>query len=72
MSEIPLKEENKTNNWRRTHYWRMCFRTLVLVLYNTCARPSELVGKIEKVREAQRKDHTWLKDFLMVGYFGRL
>ena len=21
-SEIPLKEETKTNNWRRTHYWK--------------------------------------------------
>ena len=58
-SEMPLKEETKTNNWRRTQYWRMCFRTLILVLYNTGARPSELVGKEEKIRE-EKKDGSYI------------
>ncbi len=65
-SEVPLKEETKTNNWRRTHYWRMCFRTLILVLYNTGARPSELVGKIEKIREAQ-KDGSYVTKRVLKG-----
>ena len=50
-SEEPLTKES--NNWRRNHYWRMCFRTLVLCLYNTGCRPGELVGKEEKIREAR-------------------
>jgi integrase len=66
-SEIPLKEETKTANWRRTHYWRMCFRTLVLVLYNTGARPSELVGKEEKIREAQKDGSYIIKRIIKGG-----
>ena len=38
----------------RPHYWRELFWTLILVLYNTGARPSELVGKDEKIGEAQK------------------
>ena len=44
----------------------MCFRTLILVLYNTGARPSELVGKIEKVREAQ-KDGSYVTKKVLKG-----
>ena len=39
---------------RRIYHWRELFRTLILVLYNTGACPSELVGKEEKIREAQK------------------
>lgn len=56
-AEAPLKEKN-TNNWRRVNYWRECVRHLVLVLYNTGARPAEMTGKLEKLREAH-KDGTY-------------
>ena len=64
-SEAPLKSGN--NNWRRTHYCRMCFRHLFLVLYNTGARPSELVRKIEKVREASKDGSYTIKRVLKGG-----
>ena len=56
-AEAPRIEKN-TNNWRRVNYWRECVRHLVLVLYNTGARPAEMTGKLEKLREAH-KDGTY-------------
>ena len=44
----------------------MCFRTLILVLCNTGARPSELVGKIEKITEAQ-KDRSYVTKRVIKG-----
>ena len=66
-SDEAVKEETKTNNWRRNHYWRELFRTLILVLYNTGARPSELVGKEEKIREAQSDGSYVIKRVLKGG-----
>tara|TARA_Y100001968_G_C18991580_1_gene541654 strand:- start:103 stop:411 length:309 start_codon:yes stop_codon:yes gene_type:complete len=43
------------------------FRTLILVLYNTGARPSELVGKEGKIREAQSDGSYVIKRVLKGG-----
>ncbi len=64
---IPLAEETKTNMWRRTHYWRELFRTLILVLCNTGASPSKLVGKEEKIREPQKDGSYVIKTVIKVG-----
>jgi len=60
-------EKSGMNNWRRTTYWRTLFRHLVLVLYNTGARPSELIGKEEKIREAQKDGSYAIKRIIKGG-----
>ena len=65
--KIPLDEETKTNNWMIIYLFRELLRTLILVLYSTGARPSELVGKEVKIREALKDQSCVIKTFIKGG-----
>ena len=60
-------EANKNGNTQRIQYWRQLFRHLCLVLYNSGCRPSELLGKVERIKDNRPNGTFGIKTVLKGG-----